>query len=134
MRGADLARRSSLHAMSTTLTSQLADLGDAARAFVDRAPLGNFIAGEFTSASETFTTLDPSTGAPITEIAAPRSVMAMSGARKVRQTEMPEARMTVSSRRACRSSSPMIAPSSSVTGRVFSVHSEADATIATIPG
>ena len=69
MRGADLARRSSLHAMSTTLTSQLADLGDAARAFVDRAPLGNFIAGEFTSASETFTTLDPSTGAPITEIA-----------------------------------------------------------------
>ena len=69
MRGADLARRSSLHAMSTTLTSQLADLGDAARAFVDRAPLGNFIAGAFTSASETFTTLDPSTGAPITEIA-----------------------------------------------------------------
>ncbi|MFT4049971.1 MAG: aldehyde dehydrogenase family protein [Solirubrobacterales bacterium] len=58
--------------MSTTLTSQLADLGPAARAFIDRAPLGNFINGEFVvgGGGETFTTIDPSTGAPIAEISA----------------------------------------------------------------
>jgi aldehyde dehydrogenase (NAD+)/phenylacetaldehyde dehydrogenase len=55
--------------MSTTLTSQLNDLSPAARAFIDRAPIGNYIAGEFTAGSETFTTIDPSTGAPIAEIA-----------------------------------------------------------------
>lgn len=55
--------------MSTTLTSQLADLGESARAFLDRAPIGNFINGEFVAGSETFSTIDPSTGAPIAEIA-----------------------------------------------------------------
>jgi acyl-CoA reductase-like NAD-dependent aldehyde dehydrogenase len=55
--------------MSTTLTSQIADLSPAASAFLERAPLGNFIAGEFRSSSETFTTIDPSTGAPIAEVA-----------------------------------------------------------------
>jgi acyl-CoA reductase-like NAD-dependent aldehyde dehydrogenase len=55
--------------MSTTLTSQIADLAPAASAFLERAPLGNFIAGEFRSSSETFTTIDPSTGAPIAEVA-----------------------------------------------------------------
>jgi acyl-CoA reductase-like NAD-dependent aldehyde dehydrogenase len=55
--------------MPTTLTSQLEDLSPAARAFVDRAPLGNLIAGESVVGSETFTTIDPSTGAPIAEIA-----------------------------------------------------------------
>jgi acyl-CoA reductase-like NAD-dependent aldehyde dehydrogenase len=55
--------------MSTTLTSQIADLSPAASAFLERAPLGNFIAGEFRSGSETFTTIDPSTGAPIAEVA-----------------------------------------------------------------
>jgi acyl-CoA reductase-like NAD-dependent aldehyde dehydrogenase len=55
--------------MSTTLTSQIADLAPAASAFLERAPLGNFIAGEFRSGPETFTTIDPSTGAPIAEVA-----------------------------------------------------------------
>jgi acyl-CoA reductase-like NAD-dependent aldehyde dehydrogenase len=54
--------------MTATLTPQLADLGDAARTFVERSPLGNFIAGEFTGGSETFTTTDPSTGLPIAEL------------------------------------------------------------------
>src|SRR3954449_3672213 len=61
--------RTSLPGMSTTLTSQLADLSPAAAAFLERAPLGNFIAGEFRSGSDTFNTIDPSTGAPIAEIA-----------------------------------------------------------------
>ncbi len=55
--------------MSTTLTSQLSDLGDAASAFIDRSPIGNFIAGEFVGGSSTFTTIDPSTGQPIAELA-----------------------------------------------------------------
>lgn len=55
--------------MSTTLTSQLADLSPAASAFLERAPLGNFIGGEFRAGSDTFTTIDPSTGAPIAEVA-----------------------------------------------------------------
>jgi acyl-CoA reductase-like NAD-dependent aldehyde dehydrogenase len=55
--------------MSTTLTSQIADLSPAAREFVERAPLGNLIAGQSVAGSETFTTVDPSTGAPIAEIA-----------------------------------------------------------------
>lgn len=55
--------------MSTTLTSQLADLGDAARNFVDRAPLGNYIAGQFSEGGVgTFTSIDPSTGQPIAEL------------------------------------------------------------------
>ena len=55
--------------MSTTLTSQIADLSDAARGFIENAPLGNFIGGEFRAGSGTFTTVDPSTGAPIAEVA-----------------------------------------------------------------
>jgi acyl-CoA reductase-like NAD-dependent aldehyde dehydrogenase len=54
--------------MATTLTSQLSDLGDAARSFIDRAPLGNFIGGEFVGGPGTFSTIDPSTGAPIAEL------------------------------------------------------------------
>lgn len=57
--------------MTSTLTPQIDSLGEAARSFVDRSPIGNFIDGEFTSASaDTFTTIDPSTGAPIAELAA----------------------------------------------------------------
>lgn len=55
--------------MSTTLTTQLDDLSPAARAFLDKAPLGNLINGEFVGGTETFTTIDPSTGAPIADIA-----------------------------------------------------------------
>lgn len=61
-------RVGSLSIMATTLTSQLQDLGDAARAFVGRSPLGNFIDGEFVAGSKTFTTIDPSTGQAIAEL------------------------------------------------------------------
>lgn len=54
--------------MTATLTSQIDELSDAARDFVGRAPHGNLIGGEFVAASETFTSIDPSTGAPIGEI------------------------------------------------------------------
>jgi acyl-CoA reductase-like NAD-dependent aldehyde dehydrogenase len=55
--------------MSATLTSQISDLSPAARAFVERSPVGNYIDGGFTAGSGSFTTIDPSTGAPIAELA-----------------------------------------------------------------
>jgi aldehyde dehydrogenase (NAD+)/phenylacetaldehyde dehydrogenase len=54
--------------MTATLSTQIDDLSPAAKTFVDKAPLGNLINGEFVAGSDTFTTVDPSTGAPIAEV------------------------------------------------------------------
>jgi acyl-CoA reductase-like NAD-dependent aldehyde dehydrogenase len=68
--------------MPTATSSQIDELGAAARSFVERSPLGNFIAGEFSAAPETFTSLDPSTGDAIAELskAGPVEVEAAVGA------------------------------------------------------
>ena len=54
--------------MTATITSQIEELSDAARAFVERAPHGNLIGGEFVTSGSTFVSLDPSTGEPIGEV------------------------------------------------------------------
>src|SRR5436305_867555 len=52
-------------------TATVESLSQAARKFVDDAPHGLFIGGEFTEAADgrTFATIDPATGEPICEVA-----------------------------------------------------------------
>lgn len=52
-----------------TVTSQIDQLSDPARAFIERAPHGSLIANEWIPGSATFDTLDPSTGGLLASVA-----------------------------------------------------------------